>query len=367
MTQDPVLPEVDRLSRRAILGAALALGACDAARFPSLDVEAQAASAGLRDTAAIPVGCCVSTARLGEPAYRDLLSRQFSQITPEWEMKVSYIAQDDGSLRFDAPDALVAFAAEHRMRVHGTTLTWYKHTPPAFQRLDGDRPAFGAAFRRYVSAVAGRYRGRVSGWDVVNEPVDDDGALRESPWTRNLGAEDHMVEAFQLAHEADPNAVLFINDYDMESRPAKRAALMRLVERLIARGAPIGGIGTQTHAFIDERPGDIGAAIRDLASFGLPVHVSELDVSFRGPRVDLRTRDQKLALQAARARETADALMALPARQRYALTLWGLRDRDSWLRSPPFDRYGVDHPLLFDDEGAPKPMYDAIRQGLGRS
>lgn len=367
MMQDPAFPNREITSRRAFLGAVLALGSCDATRFPSPDLEVQTGSASLRDTAAVPVGCCVSTARLRDTAYRDLLARQFSQITPEWEMKVGYIARDDGSFRFDAPDALVAFAAEHRMRVHGTTLTWYKHTPPAFQRLDGDRPAFRAAFVRYVSAVAGRYRGKISGWDVVNEPVDDDGALRTSTWTRNLGAEDHMVEAFQLAHEADPDAVLFINDYDMESKPAKRAALMRLVERLIAKGAPIGGIGTQTHVPIDEAPGDIGAAIRDLASFGLPIHVSELDVSFRGARLDLRMREQKLALQADLARETADALMALPERQRYALTMWGLRDQDSWLRSPPFDQFGVDHPVLFDDAGAPKPMYDAIKLGLGRS
>jgi endo-1,4-beta-xylanase len=235
---------------------------------------------------------------------------------------------------------------------------------PAFLRLDGQRGAFATAYRNYILAVAGRYRGQAVGWDVVNEAVADNNVdLRSSLWTRNLGVDEHMILAFQHAKEADPQAVLFINDFNLENYPAKRATFMRLVERLLKAGAPIGGIGTQSHLDLDStRPGMARAAMRDLASFGLPVHVSELDISL-GERPDLSRLDRLRQRQADLARELADAYMALPAHQRFAFTVWGLRDRDSWLRTAP-GRLATDQPLPLDDAGQPKPMFQALAEVL---
>jgi endo-1,4-beta-xylanase len=318
----------------------------------------------LKSIALSPVGCCVMTGQLADPAFSALVARHFSQLTPEWEMKMEYILRDDGFFRFDAPDRLAAFARANGMRLFGTTLVWYAQSPPAFERLDGQGEAFARAYRNYILAVAGRYRG-AAGWDVVNEPIAEDGVgLREHIWAKNLGIDDHMVRAFDHAAEADPGAVLFLNDYNLENNPRKRLEFMRLVERLLKRGAKVGGLGTQTHLDSDMPRGAARTAIRELASFGLPIHVSELDVSLGRKAVDLRSHRDKLLRQADVAREVAQAYAELPAPQRFAFTVWGLRDQDSWLRRPPNAGDGRDQPLLFDDAGRPKPAFNAVAAAL---
>ena len=351
------------LSRRLLLGGALALSAC---RGRAQDGPERGPAPPLKSLATFPIGCCVMTSELADPTYAALLARHVSQVTPEWEMKMEYILNPDGSFRFDAPDAIAGFAKAHGMRLYATTLIWYAQDPVAFRRIDGSGQAFADAYRNYILAVAGRYRGQAAGWDVVNEAVAEDGdGLRACLWSRNLGDEDYMARAFDHAAEADPEAMRFINDYNLESLPKKRATFMGLVERLLKRGAPITGIGTQSHLNADLDPGAVKTAIAELASFGLPIHVSELDVSLNRAMRMLTSRDDMRQRQARLYGETAEAFAALPERQRFAFTVWGLRDRDSWLRSqtenpsPPFDE-----PLLFDDDGRPKPTFWALADAL---
>jgi endo-1,4-beta-xylanase len=351
------------ISRRLLLGSALAMTACKGRAQP----QPIANPPSLKSLAAFPVGCCAMTGELGDPAYGALFLRHFSQLTPEWEMKMEYILKDDGSFRFDRPDAIADFCGRHGVRLYATTLVWYAQKPVAFQRIDGQGKAFADAYRNYILAVAGRYRGKAVGWDVVNEPVAEDGdGLRDSLWSRNLGQTDHMRLAFEHAREADPQARLFINDYDLETNPRKRATFMRLVEGLLKAGVPIGGIGTQTHLPADLAPGAVTTAIRELASFGLPIHVSEIDVSLKRARGVLTNDADLRARQARLYQEAAAAFAALPARQRFAFTVWGLRDKDSWLRSksenpsPPWDE-----PLLFDDASQAKASFQAVADGFG--
>jgi endo-1,4-beta-xylanase len=123
-------------------------------------------------------------------------------------------------------------------------------------------------------------RGQVVGWDVVNEAVAEDGnGWRDSLWSRRLGDFEHIALAYRTAREADPHATLLLNDYNLEYNDAKRATFLKLAERLLASGAPLTGLGTQMHVAADIAPGQITAMIRDLARLGLPIHVSELDVS----------------------------------------------------------------------------------------
>jgi endo-1,4-beta-xylanase len=174
-----------------------------------------------------------------------------------------------------------------------------------------------------------------------------------------------MRRAFDCAREADPGSLLLVNDYNLESLPKKRATFLRLVESLLKAGAPVGGIGTQSHIAADLAPSALTEAMRDLASLGLPIHVSELDISLNRGRGLFRSDEKLLAGQARLAEELAEAFMSLPAGQRYAVTLWGLRDKDSWLRgpkenpTPPWDA-----PLLFDDDGRAKPVFAALARGL---
>lgn len=350
------------LPRRQLLGAAaaLAVAACErqpAAAQPVLDVR-------LRDLSPVPLGNCVMTDQIADPAYADLLLRHFNQITPEWEMKMEAILKDDGTFDFAAADAIAAFARDKALRLHGATLVWYSQDPKAFHPLDGYRDRMAGAYRNYILAVAGRYRGQAVGWDVVNEPVSEEGGgYRECIWRRNFGM-DYVRMAFEHAREADPNAILFMNDYNLEYKPAKLDSFQRLVESVLKSGAPLTGLGTQTHLAADVAPAEAGKAIRELAKFGLPIHVSEIDISTRQVGARLPGGPSLLDMQARTVEAIAGAYLDLPQAQRYALTFWGLRDKDSWLRRPPYDGDGSDKPLLFDDAGRPKPAFSALAGAL---
>ncbi len=361
------------MERRAVLAGALALGACGRGEagergLGGVSLEAPTAAPvdrsgpipALRELAPFPIGTEVMTADLDTPGVAPLAARQFSQITPGFELKMEVVLRPDFSLDFVRADRIADWAQSNGQRFHATTLIWFLQDPEAFKRLDGDRRAFGAAYDRYIAAVLGRYRGRAVGWDCVNEPLEREGeGLRRSRWSSNLGEEDHIVRAFEQAHAADPHTLLFLNEEGLEIRPAKRQALQRLIERLLKRGAPVGGIGIEGHIGIDQAPGQSTATLRELARFGLPIHVSEHDCSLEPRTFSLRGRAEKLQAQARLTGEMLDAFCDLPAAQRYAFTLWGVRDDLSWLNVPPYTP-GADAPLPFDPQGRPKPAFDAM-------
>ena len=200
---------------------------------------------------------------------------------------------------------------------------------------------------------------------MVNEAVAEDGnGLRDCHWSQAFGQDGYILRAFEQAKAADPDAVLFLNDYNLENTPAKGATFLRLVERLLKAGASIGGIGTQSHLDIEIPAGRITAFMREAAQFGLPIHVSELDASLRREgRVDTRSRATRVEQQTARVTELAEAFVALPPAQRYAFSVWGLRDTDSWLRRDARDD-GQDSPLLFDADGRANPMFEAAAAAI---
>ncbi|HZL00563.1 MAG TPA: endo-1,4-beta-xylanase [Caulobacteraceae bacterium] len=345
------------LDRRGLIAGALALAGCARA---SVAAAPRGDPPALKAIAPSPVGCCVTTDHLDDPAFAALFLKHFSQLTAEWEMKMEAILGPDGTMDFGPADRLADFARNHRLRLFGTTLIWGEQKPAAFRRLDGDRPAFAKAYGDYIAAVVGRYRGQTVGWDVVNEPIlPQGGGLQENLWSRNLGTEDHMLLAFRHAAEADPAAVLVLNDYNLENVPAKRADFLRLAERLMKRGAPIGALGSQSHIDLDTTDAAIAEAYVDLASLGLPIHISELDLSLGRRRRLGADLAERRAMQARRAGALARAWRALPDRQRFAFTVWGLRDRDSWLRGPGGGD-GSDEPVLFDDSGRAKADFWAV-------
>jgi endo-1,4-beta-xylanase len=351
-------------SRRAVIASGLAVAACRGGEEAAAQ-ERTGPVPILKDVAPFPVGAAVPSAYLDDPSWVALATTQLSQLTPEWELKMEYVVQDDGSWRFDAPDRIAAFAREHGMRFYGHALIWYAQAMPYFERLPATR--FAAEYDRYITEVMGRYRGQAVGWDVVNEAVAEDGVgLRDCLWSQRLGGtEAYIVRAFQVAKAADPDAVLFMNDYNLENIPEKGWEFLRLVERLRKVGAPVEGIGVQSHLDIEIPAGQITAFMREAAKTGLKIHVSELDASMRreGRMPDLRSLAQKREQQRARVGELAEAFMAVPAGQRFAFTTWALRDRDSWLRRPPKDD-GKDSLVLFDDFGRPTVMFDAFVEAV---
>jgi endo-1,4-beta-xylanase len=340
--------------RRALLAglAGLPFAACDSrAAPPSVAISA------LKDLTGFPLGVCAMSGQLTDAGWRAVVDRHFDQLTPEWEMKMEYILQADGSYRWDAPDSIAAYAAASGKRLYGHALIWYSQGEAAFAPLDGTGARFATAYANYIGEVVGRYRGRVVAWDVVNEPVAENGdGYRDCIWRRNFGMA-YVERAFHLAAEADPGALRMLNEYNLEWLPAKRRTFLRLAEDLLGRGAPLTGIGTQSHVGVDLPPGAYRTAMRELAGLGLPIHVSELDITTN------RRWDRETALKQARVvEEVVGALLDLPPAQRFGLTVWGARDRDNWLTREP--GRGGERPMLFDDAGGAKPAAEALARAL---
>jgi endo-1,4-beta-xylanase len=341
----------------------LGLGACGEVVKPKAGVQSlPEITWPLKDFVPSSVGCCVMLHQLSDPQYRNLLLTNFNQITPEFEMKMEVICQPDGIMDFDRPDQIAAFARDNGLRLHGTTINWYAENPPYFQTLKSQPSVFRAQYIHYIRTLVSRYRGLCSGWDVLNEPVAEEGdGYRGGIWTEVLG-EDVWRLIFETAHEHDPRAVLFINDYHLESKPKKLDSYLRLIERLLKQDVPIGGIGTQCHADIAMPKGGMKKAVKAVAEFGLPVHISELDVSLVVEKPVLLSAQEKGLAQARVFEEAAEAYLDIEPSKRYAFTLWGLRDKDSWIRNQPGGAF--DTPLIFDDNGRAKEMKQALARGF---
>jgi endo-1,4-beta-xylanase len=320
------------------------------------------ADAPLRSVAArsgIAVGAAVAADALaGDAVYRDTLAREFSSVTPENAMKWEIVHPDPERFDFERADALVAFAEEHGMRVRGHTLVWHHQLADWVEAVDDPR-ALERVIVEHVHMVVGRYRGRVASWDVVNEAIAEDGSgLRDSHFHRVLG-EAFLEHAFRAAHAADPEALLFYNDYGIEDLNAKSDRVHELARRLLEAGVPLHGVGMQMHVSAAEPPSVDGfdANVRRLLALGLLVDITEMDVRIR----ELGgTRARALKRQAQVYRELVSARLRLPGLS--SITFWGFTDAHSWI-----DRvFGDDDPLLLDARYAPKPAYLAVRAALAR-
>jgi endo-1,4-beta-xylanase len=292
-------------------------------------------------------------------------------LTPENCMKPQPIHPAEDKYNWATADALVEWCEMNGIKVWGHTLLWHSQTGRWFFQGPDDQPASRELalerLKKHIFTVAGRYRGRVMGWDVVNEAIEDSGAgetenLRKRSWYATVGP-DVLTIAFTWAHEADPDAVLYYNDYNIEQGAAenkgKHASSMLLLQRLIAEETPIHGVGIQGHWHLDTNLADVEKAITNYASLGLKVSITELDVTASGSNSGaFRVRDGNRTIPAENYRKQAEVYAKLfEIFKRHAdvierVTFWGLSDRRSWRR-------GQDA-LLFDRQLQPKPAYQAV-------
>jgi endo-1,4-beta-xylanase len=311
------------------------------------------------------VGTALMSSRLDDPRVRTVVAHNFDSLTPENEMKWETIEPAPGIFAYAGADKLVAFAAANGIRMRGHTLVWHSQLASWARSLP---PAeLHAAMIRHVRTVAGRYRGKIAAWDVVNEALADgpSGQLRDdSPFTA-LG-QTFVDEAFRAAHEADPDAQLFYNDYEIEGEgSAKSEAAFALCKRLVDAGAPIAGVGMQMH--VDPRHWPPAASIQRnmerYAALGLRIEITEMDV----PVGEIPgTLDQKLERQRAIAHDIVAACVSVE--RCAAITFWGLTDRDSWLEDPHWGALrgrGPHRALLFDGAYRPKPIVLGVLDALG--
>lgn len=329
------------------------------------------------------IGAAINQAQFEERDARGaaLVKAQFNTISPENVLKWESVHPKPDDYRFDAADHYVEFGEKNHMFVVGHNLIWHNQTPRwVFQDDQGQpltREALIERMHEHIRTVVGRYKGRIGGWDVVNEALNEDGTLRQSPWMKIIG-EDYLAKAFEFAHEADPAAELYYNDYNLENE-AKRDGAVALIRKLKAQGVPVAAVGLQGHDKMDwPTVEQQDAAIAAFAALGVKVSISELDIDLL-PRATLQTGAEvstKARAQASLnpyAKGLPDAVEQAVA-NRYAdlfrvflkhrhdisrVTFWGVTDGDSWLNNWPV-RGRTSYPLLFDRSGRPKPAFDAI-------
>jgi endo-1,4-beta-xylanase len=329
------------------------------------------------------IGAAMSTGQIaGEDTIGvSLIERHFNSVTAENAHKWEKIHPSSGLYDFETADRFVAFAEARKMFVIGHTLIWHSQTPSwVFQNEAGkdvDRATLLERMRDHIQTVVGRYKGRVQGWDVVNEALEEDGSLRTSAWLRIIG-DDYIVKAFEFAHDADPSAELYYNDFSLENEPKLKGALS-IVATLKAAGIRVAAVGSQGHYKMDwPSPAQITAMIAAFASVGVPVVITELDVdvlpdpsAYHGADVSRRIENRpelnpypnglpdsvqlKLALRYA---GLFEAFLQGGSQVR-RVTFWGVHDGASWLNNWPVPGRSA-YPLLFDRSGATKPAFDAV-------
>jgi endo-1,4-beta-xylanase len=316
---------------------------------------------------AVPYGAAVSSAALKDPSYRDAILRYCNLIVPEGALKWDPVHPRANQFDFSEADILSRFAKTNRISLRGTTLAWYAALPKWVEEVVNTREAAAAALVGHIQAVVGRYRGMISSWDVVNEPIADSPAsehdLRPSVWTKTLGP-DYVEIAFRTAHQSDPDTKLYLNEFDLEYTgarfSAKRRALIALLRELRNRNVPIHGVGIQGHLepqlSIDQNGlAELLKAIRDL---GLEVMITELDVIDENLPADFGLRDE-LAAKAVFAFLDTVCGVVRPA----AIVTWGISDKYTWMRVYRKRKDGLpNRPLPLDSAMQPKKMLAVIEE-----
>ncbi len=319
-------------------------------RDPSL--RAAAASKGLH------IGAAAASQYIeNEEAYRSTLGGEFNELTPENEMKWQTIHPERDRYNFCPGDKLVAFAEANGMKVRGHVLVWHQQNPSWLRAGNFNREQLIQILKDHIFTVVGHYRGKILEWDVVNEAFNGDGSFRDTIWQEGIGP-DYIDMAFEWAHEADPGAKLFYNDYNNETINSQSNAIYEYVQGMIARGVPIDGVGFQFHTAPAWAPS--AESVRQnfvrFGALGLETNITEMDVRLpHQPDASSPITDAQYQQQADVYRRAMQA--CLDSGSCKSFVVWGISDLHSWVPGtfPPYD-----DALLFDRSYQPKPAYTAI-------
>lgn len=320
----------------------------------------------LIEAANFKIGAAVKVASLQNDAnFANTVKTEFNQITAEYEMKMNFVWTGDNSYDFSKVDYLVNFAQQNNLSIHGHALLWYRSFPTWFTDADYDTVAFESKVKTYITTIVGRYKGKIRSWDVANEIFNDDGTLRvesqiQGKFKDPIG---FIGRCFKYAKDADPDVKLFYNDYNVVLASGKRNAIRAMVNRFKNSGVPIDGIGEQFHYRISTSQSQINSGFSDLASIGLLIHISEADckVNVNNSSSYVFT-DADKQKQSDFFRNIAAQYNALPSSQKFAITTWGVTDKETWLRDS--SNGNREYPLLFDEQYNKKLAYSGFLSGL---
>ncbi len=329
------------------------------------------------------IGTALSTQQVlsKDPKAMKCLEENFNSISPENLLKWDAVNPLPGKFNFAPADSYVALGEKYHMFIIGHCLVWHSQVPRwVFQDSTGKpvtREVLLTRMKDHIFAVVGRYKGRINGWDVVNEAIEDNGQLRKTKWLNIIG-NDYIEKAFEYAHEADPNAELYYNDYN-QWMPGKRAAVVKLINDLKSKGIKITGIGIQGHWGLDYPPmASIDSSMKAYTDAGCKIMITELDMDilpnpFNNTSADVSKRFELTKKSNPYATGLPDSVETKEA-NRYAeffklflkykgsltrVTFWGMSDAQSWRNNWPIWGRSA-YPLLFDNNYQPKPAYFSV-------
>lgn len=325
---------------------------------------------GLKDyyQSYFPIGVAVSP-QLLKSADAKLILQQFNSMTPENVMKPGPIHPAEDRYNWEPADEIVNFAQLNHLKVRGHTLCWHQQTGDWFFKDASGNPASKDVLLKrlkdHITNVVSRYKGKIYAWDVVNEAIADDSTkfLRDSPWYKICG-EDFIAKAFEYAHEADPDAQLFYNDYNSE-RPEKAERIYRLLKKLVDAKVPIHGVGLQGHwSIFEPKESELRNAIKTFSSLGLKIQITELDVSvYKWGKINRELKPDEVYsfTPELEQKQIEKYKMAFNVFREYknvitGITFWNLSDKHTWLDNYPV-RGRKNFPLLFDVNLKPKKVY----------
>ena len=331
-------------------------------QLPAADaIKDAAAKRGIHFGAAVQSGYIAN-----EPAFATTLLREFSMVEPEWEMLWSAIHPSQSTYNFPGADAIVAYAALHNMPVRADHLVWHQSLPSWLTNGNFTAGQLNQILHDHIFSVAGHYAGKVHSWEVVNEAVADGGVgLRSSIWNNQpgigLSGIAWIEQAFNWAHQADPQARLFYNDYSAEDLSAKSDYIYNMVKQMLADGTPIHGVGLQMHLTNNiNYPNAAGleSNIKRLTDLGLQVVITEMDVRLPVSSAGVASASD-LAIQSQLYGRAVSACIKFPLCT--GIQTWGISDAHSWI---PSTFPGTGAGLMFDVNYQPKPAYSAVLDAL---
>lgn len=316
------------------------------------------------------VGCAVVPQRFqSEPEYASAIAEQSNIVVAENAMKWAALRPAPDRFDFQAADELLAFAHVHGQKVRGHNLCWHEALPAWFASTVNKDNAR-KFLTEHIQTVAGRYKGRIHSWDVVNEAIDVESGrpdgLRQTPWLELIGP-DYLDLAYRTAHAADPNALLTYNDYAIETdtpqQVAKREQVMRLMRGFKNRGVPIDAVGVQSHLSATDRLPDAGLRyfVRELRGMNMQVFITEFDVNESKLQGSVEERD---AIIAGIYKNYPAMMLAEP--NVTALLTWGITDRYTWLNGPKWRRPDglPQRSLPLDAEYRPTAAFFSLRDAI---
>jgi endo-1,4-beta-xylanase len=306
----------------------------------------------------------------------NLIETQFNTITPENIMKCEIIHPQWNTYNFEMSDKYVAYGKKNNMFIVGHALVWHEQLAPFVKKIKS-KDSLQLFLTNHITTVAGRYKGKIDGWDVVNEALNEDGTLRKSLFLEKLG-DNYIVDAFKLAEKSTPDTELYYNDYNIE-QPKKRAGALALLAKIKKSGARIDGVGIQGHwSLVDPPVSEIEESIIAYSKLGLKVMITELDVSVlpnpsniqvadvsknfeEDPTMNPYTKGLPENIQVKLAQRYSDLFKVfIKHKDKISrITFWGVNDNQSWLNNWPI-KNRTNYPLFFDRNNKSKLVYDKV-------